>query len=165
MTFNEQVEAYVASGKKILTLIIKQKYFDEIIDGTKKEECREIKPSNERKYILFDNDGLPLEDKNGNTIPVKYDALFLYVGYQPNRETVLIEVESAETVLLVDDNNEPLFYFIDKHTRKEVFPHYYDEDSLEALDDNNNVIEDYETYYREEVIYNLGKIIASKLNR
>ena len=44
MTFNEQVEAYVASGKKVLTLIIKQKYFDEIIAGTKKQESREIKP-------------------------------------------------------------------------------------------------------------------------
>ena len=162
MTFNEQVEAYVASGKKVLTLIIKQKYFDEIIAGTKKQESREIKPSTERKYILFDNEGYPIEDENGNTVPIQYDALLLYVGYQPNREAALLEVVSAETALYVDDNNEPIFYFIDKHTRKEVFPRYYDEDTHEALDENNNVIENYEAYYREEVTYNLGIVIASK---
>ena len=105
MNFNEQVEAYVASGKKVLTLIIKQKYFDEIIAETKKQESREIKPSTERKYILFDNEGYPIEDENGNTVPIQYDALLLYVGYQPNREAALVEVVSAETSLYVDDNN------------------------------------------------------------
>ena len=66
MNFNEQVEAYVASGKKVLTLIIKQKYFNEIIAGTKKQESREIKPSTERKYILFDNEGYPIEDESSS---------------------------------------------------------------------------------------------------
>ena len=165
MNFKEQVEAYLASGKKVLTLIIKQQYFDEIIAGTKKQESREIKPSTERKYLLFDEDGSPIEDENRNSMPIQYDALLLYVGYKPDREAALIEVESAETALYIDDNNEPIFYFIDKHTRKEVFPRYYDEDTHEALDENNTVIEDYEAYYREEITYNLGKVIASKRNR
>ena len=92
MNFKEQVEAYVASGKKVLTLIIKQKYFDEIIAGTKKQESREIKPSTERKYILFDEDGYPIEDENRNIVPIQYDALLLYVGYKPDREAALVEV-------------------------------------------------------------------------
>ena len=65
----------------------------------------------------------------------------------------------------VDSQRVHLFYFIDKHTRKEVFPHYYDQDTYEALDENNNVIEDYEAYFREEITFNLGKVMASKLNR
>ncbi|MBR5716202.1 MAG: hypothetical protein IKX59_06405 [Bacteroidales bacterium] len=165
MNFKEQVEAYVSSGKKVLTLIIKNQYFDDIMAGTKKQESREIKPSTERKYILFDQDGYPIEDENGNTVPIQYDALLLYAGYQSNRQAALVGVESAETALYIDDNNEPIFYFIDKYTRKEVFPHYYDEDTLEALDENNNVIENYEAYFREEITYHLGKVIAAKLNR
>lgn len=165
MNFKERVEAYVASGKKVLTLVIKQQYFDEIIAGTKRQESREIKPSTERKYIVFGDDGYAIEDENGNTVPLRYDALLLYVGYKPEREAALVEVESAETALYVDDNNEPIFYFIDKHTRKEVFPRYYDQDTYEALDENNNVIEDYEAYFREEITYNLGKVVASKVNR
>ena len=165
MNFKEQVEAYVASGKKVLTLIIKQQYFDEIMAGTKKQENREIKPSTERRYIQFDQEGYPIEDENGNTVPIHYDALLLYVGYQPNREAALVEVVSAETAIYVDDNREPIFYFIDKYTRKEVFPRYYDEETLEALDENNKVIENYEAYFREEITYQLGKVIAAKLNR
>ena len=165
MNFKEQVDAYIASGKKVLNLIIKQQYFDEILAGTKKQEFREIKPSTEKKYILLDKEGYAVEDDNGNSIPIHYDALLLYVGYNPDREAMLIECTGASTEVLVDENEEPLFFFIDKKTRKEVFPRYYDPDILEALDENNNVIENYEVYYREQITYDLGKVIVKKLNR
>lgn len=35
----------------ILTLSIKQKYFDEILAGKKTHEYREIRPTNAKKYI------------------------------------------------------------------------------------------------------------------
>ena len=35
---------------KILTLIIQQKWFDEIIKGNKKQEFRELRPRSEKKY-------------------------------------------------------------------------------------------------------------------
>lgn len=165
MNFKEQVDAYIASGKKVLNLIIKQQYYDEILAGTKKQEFREIKPSTEKKYILLDKEGYAAEDENGNSIPIHYDALLLYVGYKPDREAMLIECTGASTQVLVDENDEPLFFFIDKNTRKEVFPRYYDPDTFEALDEKNNVIENYEVYYSEQITYDLGKIIAKKLNR
>ena len=37
----------------ILTLSIKQKYFDEILAGKKTHEYREIRPTNAKKYITY----------------------------------------------------------------------------------------------------------------
>ena len=37
----------------ILTLSIKQKYFDEILAGKKTHEYREIRPTNAKKYITL----------------------------------------------------------------------------------------------------------------
>lgn len=37
----------------ILTLSIKQKYFDEILAGKKTHEYREIRPTNAKKYIII----------------------------------------------------------------------------------------------------------------
>lgn len=164
MDIKKELARLKAEGKEVLTLIIKKKYFDQIIAGTKKQEFREIKPSTERKYIEFDSDGYPVEDENGNTIPLHYDYILLYVGYSPDREAAIVECTGASTQILIDEENEPIFYFIDKNTRKEVFPHYYDADTYEALDENNNVIEDYEVYFREQITYDLGKVVCSKLN-
>lgn len=37
----------------VLTLSIRQKYFDEILTGKKTQEFREIRPSNSSKYIRY----------------------------------------------------------------------------------------------------------------
>lgn len=37
----------------VLTLSIKQKYFDEILAGKKTHEYREIRPTNAKKYITY----------------------------------------------------------------------------------------------------------------
>ena len=39
---------------KILNLIIKQKYFDAIMQGSKVQEFREIRPTTVKKYIQID---------------------------------------------------------------------------------------------------------------
>lgn len=95
---------------KILSLIIKQKYFDEIIAGTKTQETREIKLSTEKKYVLHDNNGYALQTEEGNSIPIKYDAIRFYVGYNKNRDTALVEVKNAYTTILTDENNEVIQY-------------------------------------------------------
>ena len=41
----------------ILTLSIKQKYFDEILAGKKTHEYREIRPTNAKKYITYSSFG------------------------------------------------------------------------------------------------------------
>lgn len=88
---------------KILTLIIQQQYFDEILAGTKTEEYREVKPTTVNRYIVYvDKDGkkykpsaLPVDVKADIEI-IKYDAIQLYVGYHTKRDSALIEVKDTE---------------------------------------------------------------------
>ena len=49
---------------EILTLIIKQKFFDEILSGNKTQEFREIRPTTQKKYIQHDADGY-CDEKDG----------------------------------------------------------------------------------------------------
>ena len=95
---------------KILKLIIKQCYFDEIIKGTKKKEFREVKPTTVKRLIELDKDGYEVEDENGNAQPIQYDALKLYVGYAKNRASALVEVKSAYCEIIKDENGEPIIY-------------------------------------------------------
>ena len=116
---------------KILNLIIKQVFFDQIIAGTKKQEFREIKPTTEKKYIQIDDEGYAVEDENGNCIPIHYDAIRFFVGYKPDRDSALIEVKDAYTEVMVDENDQPLMYFLDDGTE----------------------------YWVEQIVYNLGKVL------
>ena len=70
---------------KTLNLIIKQVYFDQIINGTKTQEFREVKPTTIKKLLQLDEDGYELEDEKGNAIPIHYDAIQFYVGYNKQR--------------------------------------------------------------------------------
>lgn len=71
----------------ILTLSIKQKYFDEILAGKKTHEYREIRPTNAKKYITYLCSGkeypadaeLP-EEGEVELKPIKYDAIKLLTG-------------------------------------------------------------------------------------
>ena len=94
---------------KILQLIIKQNYFDEIIAGTKKQEFRECKPTTYRKYCEVDDEGYCVME-NGAFVPKKYDAIQFYVGYNKNRAGALVEVTGAKIVVLTDENDEIITY-------------------------------------------------------
>ena len=119
---------------KILSLIIKQKYFDAILQGRKVQEFREIRPTNERKYVQFDDRGQLVLDENDCCVPVKYDAIRFYVGYATDRDTALVEVKSEFTQVLVDDKGKPIVY------------------------DYNG-----EDYWAEQVIYNLGRVLEHNI--
>ncbi len=93
---------------KTLTLIIKQIYFDQILAGTKTQEFREIKQSTEKKYLIYidedgnrytRNDDIPFE-KNIHFEIIPYDAIQLYVGYNKDRDSALIEVKNIEVDVL-----------------------------------------------------------------
>jgi hypothetical protein len=71
---------------KILNLIIKQVYFDQILVGTKKQEFREVKPTTSKKYVI---------QGDADAGPIVYDAIRFYVGYNKNRDTALVEVTGA----------------------------------------------------------------------
>lgn len=87
---------------KVIDLIIKGEYFDQIMAGTKTEEFREIRPSNVKKYCDY-NPEIPWEE-NPYT-PRHYDAIRFYVGYNKDRKSALIEIVKAEFEYPVDDDD------------------------------------------------------------
>lgn len=105
---------------KVLTLSIKQKWFDEIISGIKTQEFREIRPSNSSKYIRYvlngkeyiDPDDMPSEDEEPGEVTlsvVKYDAIkFLTGAYKGKRPFAIVAVESAEIEILTDENDKEI---------------------------------------------------------
>lgn len=123
---------------KTLTLIIKQCFFDEIIKGTKTQEFREVKPTTISRLLQLDEEGYEVEDKDGNAVPIHYDAIQFYVGYAKNRASVLVEVKSAFCQIPLE-NGEPIIYEF-------------------GTDKHGNPL----TWVVETVVYNLGKVLAYK---
>lgn len=121
---------------KTLNLIIKQVYFDQIINGTKTQEFREVKPTTIKKLLQLDEDGYELEDENGNAIPIHYDAIQFYVGYNKDRDSALVEVKDEYCEIFVDENNEPIIY-------------------EDGTDKDGNPLE----WVAEQVVFNLGKVL------
>lgn len=118
---------------RILTLIIKQKFFNEIISGEKKQEFREIRPNTQNKYCEVDSEGYVLEDENG-VVPKKYDAIQFYVGYNKDRDSALVEIKSAKVEL-----------FVDEETNEFVTYEHNGEDFIQA-----------------QIVYDLGEVIERK---
>ncbi len=73
------------TGMKVLSLIIKKVYFDEIMRGIKKIEYRELKETTKKKYTYLD-------ETDGKRYLRRYDALRLFVGYNKDRESALVQV-------------------------------------------------------------------------
>lgn len=73
------------SGLKVLSLIIKEVYFKEILNGTKTIEYRELKQTTMNKYTYVD-------EADGKRYLRRYDALRLNVGYNKDRDSALVEV-------------------------------------------------------------------------
>ena len=77
--------SFDTKGMKILMLTIKKVFFDEIIRGNKKIEYRELKQTTLNKYTYID-------ESDGKRYLRRYDALRLYVGYQQDRDSALVQV-------------------------------------------------------------------------
>ena len=73
------------TGWKILTLNIKQIYFNQILKGEKTIEFRDLKPSTMNRYTWVDS-------STGNRYLKKYDALRLCVGRNAWSDRMLVEV-------------------------------------------------------------------------
>lgn len=113
-----------------LYLPIKQVYFDQIIEGTKKEEFREIKEGitanrylqkdKEGKYVLnpeaaeLGKDYFIDDYNNGNFpfIPKQYRYLALAVGYAKERDTAVIEVTGFRFIPEMIRSNLYAFWII-----------------------------------------------------
>jgi len=127
---------------KTLKLIIKQKYFDEIVAGTKKQEFREVTQSNFKKFVQIDEEGYELVDENENGIPVLYDRILFMAGYSTNRDTALVEVKDIHTEIFIDEDGHPIQYEIpNPKTGKSDY------------------------WIEEQVVYDLGQIIEVNRNK
>ena len=127
----------------ILTLSIKQKFFDAILAGEKTNEMREIRPNNFAKYCRYSCEGkeyqaideVPEGDLPVDVIPVKYDALKLVTGaYKDKRPYLVIEVSGEEVIFLADEQDNQIIYEVDG-----------------------------KEYFAAAIEYNLGKIIEKQL--
>ncbi|MCQ2298941.1 MAG: ASCH domain-containing protein [Bacteroidales bacterium] len=112
-------------------LPIKQVYFDAIIDGSKKEEYREIKDTTYKKYLQCDEYGLlydadlidakdpnlgdPMAWNNGNFpyFPKLYQYLSLAVGYAKERDTALVKVTGYSFFPAEDEEGKVERYSLD----------------------------------------------------
>src|SRR5690606_39252119 len=88
---------------KSLQLIIKKNYLEDILDGSKKEETREIRPNTASKYCDLDKDGNFKQLK-------KFDSLILHGGYNKNRPTVEVEVLGEVLEVLQDPDGKDIVY-------------------------------------------------------
>lgn len=84
-TIVKSESTFDTTGMKLLTLIIKKVFFDEIMKGEKTIEYRELKQTTLNKYTFIDV-------TDGKRYLRRYDALRLYVGYDKNRESAIVEV-------------------------------------------------------------------------
>ena len=117
-----------------LYLTIKQKYFDEIMAGKKKNEYREIKDTTAAKYLkmwkeggqrgLYFDASLIEGDPEGDIciyndgvypyIPVDYKFLKLAVGYAKDRDEAIVEVVNITfEQMKLKDGSEARFDEID----------------------------------------------------
>lgn len=135
---------------KILNLIIKQKYFDEIIEGTKMQEFREVRPTTIKKLLQLDSDGFEVEDEDNNAQPIKYDAIRFFVGYNKNRDSALVEVKSAYCEMFVQD-------VIDENGNVVIDDDGKPKQELIEYEHNGQL------WYAEQVVYNLGKILEKNV--
>lgn len=105
---------------KILTLSIKQKFFDEILAGKKTQEFREIRPTNSSKYIRYilngkeykSVDDMPdSEEGDFDVAPIQYDAIkFLTGEYKGKRPYAIVEIKNAEMQIFTDENGDDIVY-------------------------------------------------------
>lgn len=75
-------------GLKVLTLNIKDCYFQEIMKGNKTSEYREIKQTTINKYTYID-------EADGKRYLRRYDVIRFYVGYHKDRDSALVEVKDT----------------------------------------------------------------------
>lgn len=81
----KSASTFNTEGLKVLTLNIKDVYFQEILKGDKTSEYREIKQTTINKYTYID-------EADGKRYLRRYDVIRFYVGYHRDRDSALVEL-------------------------------------------------------------------------
>lgn len=156
----------VPTKENTLYIIINQEEFDAILTGTKKRELREIKDATFRKYLStwdedevtrlhFDESKISEEafDKHPNNpmvynngvypfIPIPYKFIDLSVGYNKNRDTMLVTINDIHFETLKSDNGKETRFSGDEEKMK--------------IDDNGE-------FCIWQIVYTLGEIVRTNL--
>jgi hypothetical protein len=98
---------YDTTGLKVLTLIIKQAWLDEILAERKTIEYRQLKQTQLGKYTWVSNE-------DGKRYLTKYDLIRFYVGYNKDRQTALVQI----TDTTYDGENQLVEYHLGKILEK-----------------------------------------------
>ena len=129
----EKEKLIVPTQDNTLYLPIKQVYFDAIIEGSKKEEYREIKPTTYKKYLECDDYDNPCFDKslmsddnplcgdiyvwNNGVYPYipkeTYNFLSLAVGYNKERDTAIVEIEGVSFEPMLNEKGMPMRFTVE----------------------------------------------------
>ena len=151
-----------------LYLIINQSYFDAILNGSKKQEYREIKDSTYQKYldtwknkdeivIYFDKNKISEEEyqkypnnpmiyNNGiyPYIPIPYKFIDFTVGYNNERDTMLVAIEDIYFEPIKDKSGEEA--------------RFSDDEEIMRVDKNGELC-------IWQIVYMLGGIIKTNIKR
>lgn len=133
----ERTNRQAPNKQNTLYLTIKQVYFDQIVEGTKKEEYRNITDTTYKKYLQCDVDGNPFfdeaklsaDDPNAGDpliwnngvypyIPKEYKYLNLAVGYAKERDSALVEVTSYRFMPDTLEDGKPVRLTLEGDTLK-----------------------------------------------
>ncbi|VXB03602.1 ASCH domain-containing protein [Chryseobacterium sp. 8AT] len=90
----------------VLTLQIKREFLDKILSGKKKEEFREIRPNNSKKYIEY----FMADDGEEDVRPKDVNRIQFFNGYKADRPEVIIEVKKSEIEYIIDEDGNPIEY-------------------------------------------------------
>lgn len=85
----KKTSTFNTEGLKVLTLNIKEIYFNEIMSGEKTIEFRELKQTTLNKYTYVD-------EADGKRYLRRYDVIRFYVGYHKNRDSALVEIKDTK---------------------------------------------------------------------
>lgn len=149
-----------------LYLIIKQAHFDAILNGSKKQEFREIKDTTFEKYLkswelgndwglYYDENKISEKEFNEHPndpmiynngiypfIPIPYKFIDMAVGYNKERDTMLISIEDIHFEPMRDKNGEEARF---------------------SDNGENMIIDKKGEFCIWQIVYTLGKIIKTDL--
>ena len=152
-----------------LYLPIKQIYFDQILNGTKDKEYRNISPNTITRYLetqkvdgelqlfydpeliseekleLYANDEMYYNDGVFPYIPKEIEYLDLAVGYNKDRDTMTVEV--------VDISFEP-----GKDKKGNTIRVSFDEEGRHSIDENGD-------FTIWNIVFHLGEVVKNDLKR
>lgn len=136
MSPKEAAAVLAKEGKTVVTYIIKQHWFDEIMSGRKKKEYRELKPTTLKKLVKLDKKGDLVLDENENAVPIHYDAMLLFVGYQKVRDSALVEITGEKEEIFLNEKGEEVY----------------------------EVLEDGSRFYPSQIAYDLGRVLCKEVH-